>query len=445
MCTWINKFYMSAFIIYFGCVAQENMQLSVSVTPAAPARKMSLAVITIDQAVQRNQLLHQFAHAVGALLQQGCWQKSGFAVSYASQENKPTLSAVKKYGSQYDLALFFNMAADAMLEWRLYDVRTASMIKGGKGRMQESLEKYQAELLADELQTVLTGKQSFFATRIAFCRQVREKGRVCKELCISAPYKHKDIQDQITVLTQGFNIFAPRWNKDPYMPLVFYSQATDINVRLVSINLSRQKRVISNLTGLTMQPTFSHDNREVVYCVTEQGKLQLHRYTARTAESPAIIRPFISNEGNNFAPQLCSNGDVIFCSDELTKTPHINWYRAASGTIELITTDGYCVCPTLCEQTGLLAYCRRVAGHMQLFVYSSESKKHEQLTFDATTKDECSWSPCGTYLAFAADDGKCSRIALLNRITKEHIWLTPEGQQCTYPSWSGTYKVPLRV
>ena len=76
---------------------------------------------------------------------------------------------------------------------------------------------------------------------------------------------------------------------------------------------------------------------------------------------------------------------------------------------------------------------------MQLFSYDCATKEHTQLTIDAVQKEECNWSPCGTYLLCSVDDGNVTRIALFNTITNEYRYITSAKDNCQYPSWSGIY------
>jgi Tol biopolymer transport system component len=153
----------------------------------------------------------------------------------------------------------------------------------------------------------------------------------------------------------------------------------------------------------------------------------------------------VSNAGNNISPQLCANGDIIFCTDYQLKQPGIGVYRCATGKVELLVNDGYCASPSLCERTGKLVYCKQVKGFMQLFVADLARNRHEQITFDTSNKEECSWSPCGNYIAFAVSTPNTNRIALLCAQTKEQIFLTRTDEYCTYPAWSGYYGVPISL
>lgn len=407
------------------------------------ARKMPFLLALVSP----TPILREYVNLLQLMFACDAFKTVGFAITVQKFSTIPSSSAIKKLFSTFPLALFINTIDDTALEWRLYDTQHAHMIKGGKLSLHNVSLQGHAEHVVDQVWTLLTGQTGFFSTRIAFCREIKksDKRRV-KQLCLIPPYfdpqKH-NINDWIQILVEGGKLFGPRWNRDQYAPLVLYSEGTHSNVRLVSVNLNKQRRIVSNLEGLNLLPTFSFDGKTVVYCLSKNGKSQLYQYALDQLSNTYELKPLVMNEGNNISPYLCSNGDVVFCSDFKSKKPQICIYRASAAQIETITSEGYCTCPTVNEKSGLIAYCKNVQGYMQIFVYRINTKTHEQLTTDRTNKEECSWSSCGNYLTYSVDDGKTSRIAILNFITRERAFLTPESENCTYPNWSPFYAVPL--
>lgn len=373
----------------------------------------------------------------------------GFLATEQLFGRTPTKWAIKKLAPQYPIALFLSLSRDKkILEWRLYDTQYATMVKGQRFVRENYSPRFQAEHLADELWPTLTGQAGFFSTRIAFCKEVpNKKVRGFKQIGLVCPYanpatqKYADFQDR---LMHG-KLFAPRWNNDLSNPLLLYSESTLSNVRLMSIDLQRKRKIVSNFEGLNVLPTFSTDGKKVVYCLSRNGKSQLYLYEFDAQNKKAFLKRLTRNEGNNISPVLCDNGDIVFCSDSNSRGPQICYYHADTNMIDKLTSGGYCACPSLCAKTNALAYCKSVNGIMQVFLYNMQTKKHEQVTFDNGNKEECTWSPCGTYLAFTVDGGNTSRIAVLNLLTKERVFITPANERCTYPSWSPRYQVPLIV
>lgn len=386
-------------------------------------------------------------HMLSRMLDRKNIQTVGFNVSVRLLSKKPK---VKEFHKEFPIALFVSISSNReYIEWRLYDTRYEKMVHGKRFACKEYSPRLQAEHIADQIWPLLTGQEGFFSTRIAFCKEVKgSKARGVKQICLIPPYADSSLDDysllQEVAVPRG-KVFAPRWNTDPKNPLLLYSESTLSNVRLMSVDLHTSRKIVSNFEGLNILPTFSSDGNDVVYCISRGGKSQLYRYHYDASLKKPALQQLTHNDGNNISPTLCHNGDIIFCSDFKKKGPQICYYHHQNGDIEMLTKSGYCACPSYCEKSGLISYCKLVDGVMQLFVYSLAAKTHEQLTFDAHNKEECTWSPCGNFLAYTVDDGKTNRIALYNYVTKEHTYLTSVNEYCTYPAWSPNYQVPLIV
>ena len=65
-----------------------------------------------------------------------------------------------------------------------------------------------------------------------------------------------------------------------------------------------------------------------------------------------------------------------------------------------------------------------------------QKKVHTQLTSDSKHKEEPTWSPEGTYIAYSVGQGSVNRIAVRNLITDEQFYLTGPNDYCCYPAWS---------
>jgi TolB protein len=203
----------------------------------------------------------------------------------------------------------------------------------------------------------------------------------------------------------------------------------------MSVSLSKKRTIASNFDGLNISPAFSKDGTKVVYCASRgNGSCQLYYF------GKGEFKRLTHNDGNNVSPTLSADGSkIFFCSDFKSGKPQIFCHDMVSNAIDQITESGSCYCPSYCTQKGKVAYCKLVSGIMQIFVYDEKAKTHTQLTFDAASKDECSWSPDGSYLLFGMEDKGINRIASLNVATLERHYITPAQSSCSYPSWSPAY------
>ena len=338
------------------------------------------------------------------------------------------------FGQGYSLALFLNdSVSDDGIDWRVYDTTQVTMLKGSKYVKRGTLLRGWAHNIADSLWPVLTGDEGFFSTKIAYAQDVRSpKKRKVKHIFV-ADYDGSHEQELVSVPTVSV---APRWNNDKKSPLLFYSEYTNKNVRLVAVNMQKKRKIASNFDGVNMLPAFSQDGKNVVYCASHgAGNCQLHYY------HKGSFKQITHNAGNNVSPTFSDDGKKIyFCSDYQTGKPQLYSYDVVSDNMIRLTHGGYCASPSYSPQRQKLAYSKIVNGVMQLFMYDTVTQEHVQMTFDKGNKEEYSWSPCGKFLLFSVEEGQKSRIALLNTITNERRYLTSDKQVCSYPTWSPVYE-----
>ena len=361
-------------------------------------------------------------------------KKTGFNVLLKSFDTIPNKLALNSfYRDGYSIIIFITQSPDNSIEWRIYDSLKAVMTIGKKSSMSRSLSAL-AHDMADKIWFQLTGAEGIFSTYIAYCKEHVHSKHFFKDIYIQHPNSSK----RLALVKKG-KLFAPRWNKDSKHPRLLYSEATPLNVRLMMTTLDGSRSIVSDLDGLNMLPSFSADGTQIVYCFTRNGKSQLYYCWLDFETKRSYMRQITQNYGNNISPNLLENGDIVFCSDFETKSPQIYYYYAHNRSFERLTKGGYCVSPVICQRVNKIAYCKMINGISQLFTYDIGTQNHKQITFDNAKKDECSWSPCGTYLSFALEKGSQKRIAVLNLITNEQFYLTKSGEQCSYPSWSPRY------
>lgn len=385
---------------------------------------MKLMIIPLGKQDQMNDTI--------ALISKALMFKGQFAVDIRPSAHilpKQELLDLRKSG--YPLLVFIEMPDKNTLQWRLYDTQNAQMLKGKKMSNQSSGSRGLAYATADSLWQELAGEPGFFSTKIAYCKEVTKNKKRYKHIFVA---DYDGSNEQVLVQTPTINI-APRWNKDARKPLLFYSESTNANIRMMAASLKKERIMASNFDGLNMLPTFSSDGKTVIYCATRgAGNCQLYQWRNRE------LKRLTNNVGNNFSPILSHDDKTLFFSSDFeTGSPQIYSYDMQTEMLERLTSGGYCVSPSYCKRSGLLSYSKMVNGVMQLFSYNLATKEHAQLTSDAAQKEECAWSECGTYLMCPVDTGKTSRIALFNRITKEYTFLTDSKDRCSYPAWSGIY------
>lgn len=347
-------------------------------------------------------------------------------------------SQIKKlFEEGFYIAVFLSQESQGF-SWRLYDTSQASMIAGKKYKKQGHIVRGWGHALADAIWPLCMGSKSSFSSKLAYCIQKivtrGGKKKVQKHIYI-ADSDGSHARPFVTVPTV---CLAPRWNKDVYAPILFYSENTVSNVRLVMSNMFGKRKTICSFDGLNMLPTFSDDGKHIVFCLSKDGTSQLYHSYIKSGKR--VYERLTYNEGQNISPCFIDNNTIAFVSDYKTKHPQIYTMNLLTKNIEQITEAGYCACPDYCKVNNKLLYSKMLAGGMQIFVYDFATKKHEQLTKGYESKEEGCWSPCGNFIIFAARHGLQSRIARFNLVTGRMHYITPTSMNCTYPAWSPVYQ-----
>lgn len=342
----------------------------------------------------------------------------------------------------YPLALFMHYVPrkklrgvdTACIEWYLYDTYQHSMLGGKRHMLHGKVARGWGHEIAEQLSELLFGVKIGFASRIAYCKNVHIPGkRSVRHICIADMVDFNE-SNEVVVSRPTLNI-APRWNRDFARPLLFYSEGTDKNFRLVVNDLQGHSWIASNLDGINMQPTFSADGTWVVFCASRgAGSSQLYSYTK------GKLQRLTHHDGNSLAPTMSADGlRIYFCSDHESKTPAIYCYSVSTGNSTRITRGGMAFSPHYCDANNQLVYTQAIQGVYQLCIYDEMTQQHRQVTFDHENKEECSWSPCGTYLVYCAMNRGKGRVCLFNVATGKKRYLTSADQDCSYPIWSPSY------
>jgi len=386
-------------------------------------KNMSIILATVDS----NQALDKVARVIKNDLQ----LSAQCTVTTQKFSKIPSTQEVGRLSKQgHPLILFLNNTHDdKAIEWRLYETHSHAMVKGRKYIKKGTNHMVWGHHISDGIWPDLTGQDGCFSTKIAYCKEVKSKK--------GKQYKHVYMIDmdgnneRVLVKTPTITV-APRWNADSKHPLLFYSECTNSNVRMMVTSFKGESKMASDFDGLNMLPAFSADGSKVVYCASRgNGSCQIYQFC------DSNLKKLTHNEGTNVSPTFGPDGYLFFCSDFQTGSPLLYSYEFATEKVTPITHSGFCASPCYSNKTNKIVYAKLIEGYTQLFTYDVATKMHTQLTFDKTSKEECSWSPCGSYIAYCNEGNGKSQIKVMHLKTRSIKDLTPADQICTYPTWSG--------
>lgn len=349
-------------------------------------------------------------------------------IQVSKPPKKRDIIALAKQGYALALVITPTRKQDT-IEWRLYDSFKASMIAGKDTRLSASTISGVAHHVADQIWPIVTSQPGFFSTKIAYCKVI--DGRSRKAIYIA----DFDGSNEQLLTAARYSVVAPRWNLDPANPLVFYSEYTDTNARLVSTDMRGRRRIASNFEGINMLPNFDRDSGAVVYCASKgRGNGQLFYY------KDGVTKQLTNNQANNFSPAFAADSATIYyCSDCCKGIPQLFSYNVATQKTEQITHQGSSVDPHYCATNNKLVYARSVGGVMQLFVYDIATDTHQQITSGEHHKQEPAWSACGNYILYVQEQGGRSNLMIYNRMLGTAQKIGDPRQNYSSPSWSICY------
>ena len=213
---------------------------------------------------------------VGRLIEKDLTFSGQFAITVQNFDNTLTKSTIKTlFKKAYPIAVFLNYTDDThdAIEWRVYDTMHAHMIAGKKYTKRGNINVGWAHNIADTLWPVLTGQLGFFSTKIAYCKTIpNSKGTSMKHICIA---DYDGSNKQVLVNTPTVNIM-PRWNKDTHKPLLFYSEYTNENVRMIMTDMKGNRHITANHDGINMPASFSDDGKKWYMWSHDNGTCQLY-------------------------------------------------------------------------------------------------------------------------------------------------------------------------
>lgn len=429
-----NRRFIWCLFVAFGFYVhpqEESIHIAVS---AIQHEKISILLGTIGNVSAE---LHEIITTIASDFQM-TEQCSVTVQNFSSLQKKSQIKDL--FAKKYYMAIFIMQDKNG-LSWRLYDTYNAEMLAGKKYDKKGIIVRGWAHNMADQIWQDFMGTKSCFSSKIAYCKQiwVKNNGRdkVYKHIYIAdADGKNSRVLVDIPTVC-----LAPRWGNQPADPIIFYSENTLSNVRLVMANMFGKRKTICSFDGLNMLPAFSDDNKNIVFCLSKDGSSQLY-HSCIDIEKKRVFNRMTKNNADNFSPCFINDTTIVFVSDcNAASKPQIYSMDMISLHMTPITTEGYCACPAYCKANNKLLYSKMVGKCMQIFLYDCATKIHEQLTTGPESKEEGSWSACGNFIIFAARSHGNSRIARYNLLTGKMHYITPKSENCTYPAWSPVHTV----
>lgn len=317
--------------------------------------------------------------------------------------------------------------------WRLFDTVKKAQVQG-MALPDKGAEWQVAAMIADQLWPHLANKPGFFNSVVAACKLEKSGGGLRAHRTIGVFMPGLGWQQQspkrVLVSTRTDN-FAPRWH--PTKLTLYYSRQTPRNIEMCAVNTCGFSRVVASFSGQNLTATVSPCGRIVLSLSTKTGS-QLYEYRYDESTHKAIFEQ-ITAQGGYFVSPSFQDDRYLVCNHIATTTAsRIAVVDTASRTLKVLPVgQGYA--PSVYGSK--VAYCKKIKGFLQLFVYDLELQKDRQVTFSASDKDEPCWMVQGGYIVCSAEKKGKSSIVMIDCDSGREWGLTPEQEHWSFPHCAG--------
>jgi len=309
------------------------------------------------------------------------------------------------------------------VELRAYEVFSGRLIVGRGYTVQnrQQLPEVAARFCAD-LMEALTGRGDFFRSNLAFVK------------------------------------------RDGQRKQIFMSTAQGVGVQQ-----------ITNLDGVCMSPSWSHDGQKLVFAFLDQKGHSICEWNRATRQlrrlkmpGSTVISPAFTSRGTiavaldmggspdiyelnadfsiarvleqhwaiDVSPDFDATGSkMAFVSNRLGN-PQVFVKDLAGGGVNRVSYDGkYNTAPSLSPDGKLVVYSHLINGYHKLFLADLVSGVEKQLTFGPGSDEDPSWSPDGYFIAFSSSRSGGYQIYVTTKHGDEPILIPTGPGESFAPAW----------
>lgn len=312
---------------------------------------------------------------------------------------------------------------EVILEARLFDVSTGSMIFGKRYVGDPKFYRLIIHRFADDIMFNLTGEKGVAQSRIAY---VSTLSRTVKEIFVM---DYDGANPMAITGNQSINL-SPRWSPDGR--LIAYTSYRNGNPDLFLLNFDSGRRdVLSAQRGLNVSPGWSPDGQWLVLAMSAGGGTNLY-LIPKTGGQPKALTTGISI---SVSPSFSPNGRQIVFNSDRGGTPQIFVMDVDGTNLRQLTFRGnYNASPRWSPRGEKITLMCRLAGN-QICLINPDGSGLQQLTTLGSNEDPA-WSPDGRHIAFTSTRMGRRDIYVMHADGMEQTRLTYSGQDNYLPDWS---------
>ncbi len=314
-----------------------------------------------------------------------------------------------------------------ILEGRMYDLASRSLILGKRYRGTYDLARRIAHRFTDEIVLFFTGRRGIAQTAIAFTSD--RDGDGIKELYLM----DYDGFDQRRITGHRSLTFSPAWSpQSDGLAYVSYFEGA-ASLYWVDRDSGKKSSILVDDRHST-SPTFSPDGRWLAFSRSQGGNFDV--YKSRT-DGSSVVR-LTSSAGIDTNPAWSPTGRSIAFTSSRSGTPQIYMMDTEGGEIRRLSFEGKYNDGAAWHPEGTrIAFARRAPSNTRfdIAVIEVETGEERLLTTGPGSHEAPSFSPDGRFIAFESTRDGSKQIYLMSSEGQIVKRLTSLGESQA-PSWS---------
>lgn len=309
-------------------------------------------------------------------------------------------------------------------------------------------DRRQIHLLADAIYKSLFGKEGIAATRILFSTKMR--GETEEKWAADIWEADYDGYNTRTLISDGsYNICPvyiqpkPGFSTGSFF-FVSYKQGQP-KIFLSSLKDPKNTQRLTLLRGNQLMPAISKQRDQVAFIcdITGNPDLFLQDFSLEEGAKGKPRQIFAAKKATQGSPTFSPDGKRLAFVTNKDGSPRIHVMDIpALGTplkdikAQLLTKHSQeSTAPTWSPDGSKLAYCAKINGVRQIWVYDFITREERQLTQGSGNKENPSWSPNSLCLVYNSSDVGACELYLLNINQPEPTKISYGSGEKRFPYW----------
>lgn len=284
-----------------------------------------------------------------------------------------------------------------------------------------------ADRFCSHLMRVLTGRDGFFESSIAFVRKTGKN----KEIYTVSP-QGRNLR-QISSLG-GINL-SPNWSPDGNR-LVFTRLGSRQHLLCVWDRATGKIDQKSFPGNTVIGPDFLPDGN-MAATLTMNGNSDIFLINGNYKPKKALAKSWAIE----VSPDFDRTGQKMVFTSARFGNPHIFMLDMKSGVVTRITTEGkYNTNPTISPDGRFVAFSRQTPLGHRIFVHDLKNGRERQLTFGPGNDEDPAFGPDGYFIAFSSSRSGKYKIYLTTRHGDPAMQVPTGNGVAKAPAWGKAHK-----